>query len=104
LSGDPTDNTPGCYKIGKERASRIISEHAAEFEEIDLDAERSLWRRIEAEYAASTYRAGCAYTESDANGVALETARLVYIQRAPRELWNPPGIEFGIIEGYADDE
>lgn len=104
LFGDPTDNIPGCYKIGKERASRIISEHAAEFEEIGLDAERSIWRRIEAEYAASTYRAGCAYTDAASSGVALETARLCYIQKAPRELWGPPGTEFGIIEDYADDE
>lgn len=101
LSGDPTDNIPGCYKIGEMKAEKIISEHASEFQGIDLEAEKSLWSRIEAEYAASTYRPGCPY--SDGYVAALETARLVYIQKAPRELWSSPGMPYGIINEESDD-
>lgn len=101
LSGDSTDNIPGCYRCGPVQAQRIIAEHTSEFEGIDLDAEKSIWKRVESEYIASLQRAGCHYEgEREAIEAALETARLVYIQRAPRELWNPPGIGHGVINEY----
>jgi 5'-3' exonuclease, N-terminal resolvase-like domain len=105
LSGDPTDNIPGCWKVGKVGAEKFISEYTAEFEGIDLAAEQSLWGAIVDRYAQSVRYSGCPYGVLDAESVAIETGRLVYIQRAPRELWNPPGTEFGIIpDGDADAE
>jgi hypothetical protein len=103
LSGDQTDNIPGCYKIGREKAEKFIIERAADWDEVTLDAEKYIWECIEREYERSTKRDGCSYAASDSSGVALETARLVYIQRAPRELWNPPGIGHGIIQEYDTD-
>lgn len=103
LSGDSTDNIPGCYKIGVEGAKKFIQEYTSEFEGIDLAAERSIWEAIERQYTASASKIGCSYSAEMAREVALETARLVYIQRAPRELWNPPGIGHGIINEYEDD-
>lgn len=104
LSGDVTDNIPGCYKIGTVKAEKIVAEHMAEFKEIGLAAEESLWGHIERTYIQSASKPGAPYIEEMAKSVAIETARLVYIQKAPRELWNPPGTEFGIVQEYADDE
>lgn len=104
LSGDSTDNIPGCYKIGVEGAKRFIDEYTAEFEEIGLEQERSIWNAIVNLYKDSTGRSGCGYTADRAGDAAVETARLVYIQRAPRELWNPPGTDYGIIQEYDDAE
>lgn len=103
LSGDPTDNVPGCYKIGEEKARKFIAERAADYDGISLEAEKYLWGCIEREYERSVSR-GAKYTTEQAISVAIETARLVYIQRAPRELWSPPGEPFGIIQEYEDAE
>lgn len=100
LSGDATDNIPGCYKIGAVKAEKFIAEEVAEFEEINLAAEKYLWSRIEDAYIASAQFFGCPYTAQSGSDVAIETARLVYIQRAPRELWNPPGVGNSRIMEY----
>lgn len=104
LSGDSTDNIPGCYKIGTEKAQKFITETMAEFEEIGLEAEKYLWDQICQQYRFSAQRPGCAYAPERGDLVALETARLVYIQKAPRELWSPPGSPFGILQDYEDNE
>lgn len=100
LSGDATDNIPGCYKVGTDKAEKFIAETMAEFEGITLDAEEYLWSSILVAYQRSADKAGCPYTRSEAESVAIETARLVYIQKAPRELWNPPYVGHGIITDY----
>lgn len=104
LSGDSTDNVPGCYKVGDVGAKRFIEEYTAEFEEIGLEQERSIWGAICRCYEASTERSGCPYPAGEGEKSALETARLVYIQKAPRELWGPPGTAYGIISEYDDAE
>jgi DNA polymerase-1 len=93
LSGDATDGIPGCYRIGEARAKRIISESAG----------LSYWDSVVAEYAESTKRKGCPYLVSDAAAVALETARLVYLQQVEGELWNPPPEPHGRLPGYEDE-
>lgn len=95
LSGDSTDNIPGCYKVGTEGAKGRIAEWSEGFEEIGLEQEKTLWENIVATYRASQAKRGCPYASVDASEVALETARLVYIQRALNELFNPPGVAFG---------
>ena len=90
LSGDSTDNIPGCPGIGKEKAAKLIAGWTADREGIELATEQSLWSNI-----VSTY----INRGSDADH-ALETARLVYIQKAPGELWNPPGEEFGSTRDF----
>jgi hypothetical protein len=104
LQGDSTDNIPGCYKVGEVGAKRFIEEYTAEFEEIGLEQEQSIWGAIGREYTRSASRPGCSYSAEQGPDIALETARLVYIQRAPRELWNAPGTPYGIIQEYDDNE
>lgn len=100
LSGDSTDNIPGCYRIGAERAETLITSWTEDYEGISRQVEQNLWRNIVGTYIASTGKRGCPYTEEEAESVAIETARLVYIQRAPYELWNPPGEEFGRTDDF----
>jgi hypothetical protein len=100
LSGDSTDNIPGCFRIGKEKAAAMIAEWTADYEGINLDAERELWGNIIGVYRSSANKTGCPYSETDADAVALETARLVYIQKAPNELYNPPGVAYGRIDDF----
>jgi hypothetical protein len=67
----------------------------------------AIWRTIVAAYEASTTRAGCPYARSDAEAIALETARLVFLQHYEGQLWNPPGTPHGWLPGYEpekDDE
>lgn len=91
LSGDPTDNIPGCYKIGTERAEKIIADVIDNAADGHWPTDAQFWDRIVLEYKLSKERAGCPYAEKDATEVALENARLVYMQIKPRELWCPPG-------------
>lgn len=91
LSGDPTDNIPGCYKIGAGKAEKIISDVIDKAGDMIWPTPEEFWQRIVLEYKLSKERAGCPYAELDATAVAIENARLVYMQQRPRELWVPPG-------------
>lgn len=97
LSGDSTDNIPGCYKMGTQKAAAAINEVIAHYDGIGPAEEKALWNMVEEYYVASCQRPGCPYTAQDAANVALETAQLVYIQKAPNELWMPPGISYGWV-------
>jgi hypothetical protein len=110
LSGDATDGIPGCYRIGDARATRICAEFGAGAAEFGVDGGAEFggglataWCRVVAEYAESTKRKGCPYLECDAAAVALETARLVYLQQVEGELWNPPPEPHGRLPGYEDE-
>lgn len=98
LSGDATDNIPGCYKTGPKTAESIIDEAMEE----GLD-DTDIWARVVSHYTASAAISNCPYTADRAEEVALETARLVYIQKNANELWNPPGVPMGTMEGQIDD-
>jgi DNA polymerase-1 len=103
LSGDPTDNIPGCYKVGNVKARGIVTELSAYFpEQIGRKEEDALWSRVVEEYERSTEKKDCPYTRADASGIALETAQLVYIQKASRELWLPNG-KRGIVPQYEQE-
>lgn len=98
LSGDPTDNIPGCYRVGPKKAEQMIDEL--------LEAgkrDEQIWDFVVYSYEQSTLGAGCVYTKEQAEEVALETARLVYIQKNANELWNPPGVPMGTMKGEIDD-
>lgn len=97
LSGDPTDNIPGCWRVGKERAAEIVDTWYQEY----LRPQEH-WQRVLQIYADSRRVKGCPYAKRDAKEVALETARLVYMQREIGELWNPPGEPMGRIEESTD--
>lgn len=84
LSGDMTDNVPGAKGIGAAKARRIVEQAR----EDGLD-DSELWDVI------------LSYFPSEA--AAIETARLVYLQREPNELWTPPGVPREYLEESLDD-
>lgn len=85
LSGDPSDNIKGCYKVGEAGAQKII-------EELDpLLTPHEVWAEVVRQYVMSTEKQGCPYEDLDPYEVALENARLVYMRRERYEIWNPPG-------------
>jgi len=98
LSGDPTDGVPGCWKIGAAKAAAMVDDWY-----LQKHTPEQIWEAIVAAYRASQAKAGCKYADDDAERLALETARLVWMQREPGELWNPPGTQHGRIEGDIDD-
>jgi len=100
VSGDPTDNIPGCYKMAAVKAERLVRDLVSDA--IKMDGDEIAWRKhvwdgIVAAYEASQLIAGCPYLDQKAEDVALETARLVYMQQRKGELWNPPGVGHGKI-------
>lgn len=124
LSGDATDGIPGCYKIGEQRAASILNSvvsagynataprpdpavdtgtHEGKYiAESNPDARR-IWETIVATYEASLSKANCPYVGRNTEAVALETARLVYLQQKEGELWMPPPGPHGLLEEYRDE-
>lgn len=98
LAGDATDNIPGCYKIGMEKAEKIIDKVIENPDDMVWPTPQEFWDVVLDEYVKSTDRKGCPYTWLQARDVAIETARLVYMQRRERELWTPPGMPEAWLE------
>jgi hypothetical protein len=106
LSGDSTDNIAGCYKIGAGRAATIVdtylSEHPNDW--------KGLWQVVVDTYEASVDKYGDAvpyvdlYNESGAASVAIENARLVWMQEYVGQLWTPPGCPDEQLKGEYDHE
>lgn len=98
LAGDPSDNVPGCWKIGPGKAYGIVQRM------MDKDlSDNDMWEVVVFHYEMSKQHADCPYRDRMSGDVALETAQLVYMQRKPGELWMPPGVEVGKVEGDEDD-
>lgn len=101
LSGDGTDNIGGACKIGPKKAEVLIGAweddhsvgHGQDGSRCDGDCySRFMWERVRGAYRRAAVAAGCYYTkENDPALVALENARLVYLQQEPGELWTPEG-------------
>lgn len=90
LAGDAADNIPGCWKIGNGKAETLVDEW---YEEAYDD--HDIWQKIVETYEASKELPTCRYQHRAAEDVALETARLVYMQQYYHELWQPPGLPRG---------
>lgn len=105
LSGDSTDNIPGCYKIGAVKSDRIID---AVFLEHGLDHGK-IWNTILDTYQNSLEQYGEAcpyYVLAEREGtaaVAIEMARLVKMQEFEGQLWCPPGIPDMLLEDMDDE-
>lgn len=98
LAGDPGDNIPGCWKIGRGKAEIIVDGLAG----LVGDDTEGMWNEVVAFYEKSQEAKGCPYKDQDPEAVALETAQLVYLQKHPRELWTPKGITY-LEQGSNDD-
>lgn len=126
LSGDATDGVPGCYKCGDIGAKRIISELVGQCgrneavhrppsrnraaKKLEYTAANSvgvaipaIWQGIVRQYEISKSRVGCPYVDREAEALALETARLVYLQKEEGELWIPTGPPHDRLEEYRDE-
>lgn len=106
LSGDATDNIGGACKIGPKRAETLVDlwetdwlVHGKESYEVEM------WRHVVNYYGKQRSVASCYYAESVRSDhcVALENARLVYLQREPGELWVPPGEKKQFMKLDGDD-
>lgn len=78
IAGDDTDDIPGIYGIGVPTAMKILGR---------ASTPHTLWRKVLAEYAKAKEYKKCGRPYKD---IAIEMARLVYMQRAWGELWEPP--------------
>jgi 5'-3' exonuclease len=73
LSGDATDNVPGCKGIGAIKAAKLLE---------DCNSNKECWERVLSVYKDVHGDEGEAF--------AVETARLVYVRRKNNEMWSPP--------------
>jgi hypothetical protein len=90
LSGDATDNIGGVHKLGSKGAEKLVRGYCD-----NKLSDEDIWQEIVLQYEDSKKKAGCSYVSVPSHEVALETARLVYMQQHEGELWNPPGIPVG---------
>lgn len=99
ISGDPTDNIPGCWKVGTTKATDIVDGLLSD----DAD-DATLWQAVVDTYTDSQSKKGCPYADIPAEPVAIETAQLVYLQQVPGEIWAPPGMPRGKVTEVEADE
>jgi hypothetical protein len=98
LSGDPTDNIPGCWRVGRDRAPKIVDGWLSN----GFD-DRQMFAALVTEYEKSKKFGTCPYRDRPSVEVALETAQLVWMQDIPCTVWAPAGVERGRIPCEADD-
>lgn len=101
LSGDSADNIKGAWKIGPGKAEKFITEFMSE--ETELPLEEHLWKRVVEVYEQTMGVNGCPYAGMPADTVALENARLVWMQTEARRLWTPPGTPKEYLGATLDD-
>jgi len=98
LSGDSADHIKGCWKIGPGIAEKLLQEWLQ-----DDPSEIDIWDNIVEVYADSMGLPGCPYVGMPPELVALENARLVWMQTENLRLWTPPGEDPEYLEGGLDD-
>lgn len=92
LSGDPTDNVGGCYKIGTGRADTIVKEVVAAPRKRTDDLEALLYARVLQAYSDSIQKYGedTDYAHLGAEKAVLENAQLLWLRREYGQVWTPP--------------
>ncbi len=82
ITGDPTDNIAGAYKVGIKKAKPLIK---------SCKTEEEMWDAIIAVYYETIAKSDdLLYKGLGAEEAALENMRLVYLRRKPDEIWVPP--------------
>lgn len=92
LSGDSTDNIGGVWKLGPKKAQALVADWYAQ----GLSPQ-CIWEAVVDEYAGSYSKMKCPYADKSPHDVALENARLLYLQQKPDELWQPPPMPRGKV-------
>lgn len=98
LAGDRTDNIPGCWRVGGDRAPKIVDEWLSN----GFD-DKQMFAALVAEYEKSKRFSTCPYRASPSVEVALETSQLVWMQDEPCTVWAPAGVPRGKIPCELDD-
>jgi len=98
LTGDPTDNIQGMFRVGDKAADKMLGAWLENYNTGDVVAsteetwEEYRWRLTVAAYAQNMKKYPEKYPEGmTAAEAALENARLVFMQTYPGQLWTPPG-------------
>lgn len=81
LTGDPTDNVPGCFRSGKKAAEVLVTQSMTE---------KEMAESVLAEYEESLKRTGCPYADRTARDVMTEMGVLLHMQRKTGEIWRIP--------------
>ena len=108
ISGDSTDNIPGCYKIGEGKAVKLLETWVEDFKTDPMENReewrRYVWQRIVSLYVTTMVKYPDRYPKGmTAEAAALETARLVFMQHYEGQLWNSPGVPYGDLSSLAAD-
>lgn len=93
LTGDPTDNIGGCYKMGKKAASDLVLAAKQKFDgEGYGELEEFLYSQVLQAYELSIQKYGeeTGYERLGAEGAVLENGRLLWLRRFYGEMWSPP--------------
>jgi len=84
ITGDATDNVPGCFRSGKAAAEVLVTQSMTE---------KEMARSVLAEYEASRTRKGCPYADREASDVMREMGILLHMQRREGEIWAIPALD-----------
>jgi hypothetical protein len=98
LSGDTADNIKGCWKIGEGKATDLVAEWIG-----DQLSDEEIWPLVVEVYDISKAKPGCPYPDLAPDVVAVENARLVWMQTENLRLWTPPGVPAEYMKGDLDD-
>lgn len=98
LAGDSTDNIPGATRIGPAAARKLVDG----WYEQSL-SQKQIWERVVSVYEATKSAKGCLYTDRKAADVALEMARLVFMQEYVGQLWTPAEQPDEMLPATLDD-
>lgn len=93
LTGDTTDNIPGCYKTGAKAASDIILAAKEAFEGKDKAGLCAhLYAECVRQYQESIDKYGdkTGYDHMAVEDVVLENGRLLWMRREREQMWEPP--------------
>ena len=91
LTGDPTDNIPGLYRVGKGKAEKLINENMTEDQmyEVCLAEYITNIEKFPQRHGPYVDTPGC--SPAGAAGALLENARLLWMLQYPDQLWTAPG-------------
>jgi len=88
ITGDSTDNIPGCYNVGKARAKELLPEYEDEF---------TMWMKCVEEYRTNMEKYPehyiCEVGDTEVSGAteaAIQNARLVWMLEQEGVMWEPP--------------
>lgn len=98
LMGDTADNIKGCWKCGEGAATEYVAQWIA-----DQLNDAEIWGLVVNIYADSMGLNKCPYAGMPAEAVAIENARLVWMQTESLKLWTPPGAPAEYMKGDLDD-